>query len=379
MMEVGAKYRIVASICALVAAISAFGRWQLDRVGASSNRLNVGLSQPTVAKIPPTPKLPAPSFLKYSAMTLPEFDGIDLADNGALLTVSVDPTNQNRTYSFFGPDQNRKTLSPVKAETRYSMSQSGRLFEFLTSPPIFGFPRRAGYRVTMSDLAYGSTSLMWTNRRLLNDGVMIGFQFGAKDETTIWLSKQGKPVRTILRTKDQPVIGEVDDKEMIWIWNVRRQGTQLKHQLHRVNQTTTTEITLPAIAGSPKVITTTRDVSMLTVHTTDRESRNRVFRLQSGSWKETMPPPGSSSMIIQKITNDGLMFGGLQFDASTFIPAVWKDGVAYDLRRHPEWPIGGQESYVELANRQGDLIVTSVGLGGEADMVTTILRRLPSK
>jgi hypothetical protein len=81
-------------------------------------------------------------------------------------------------------------------------------------------------------------------------------------------------------------------------------------------------------------------------------------------------------MIIQKVTNEGLMFGGLQFDAETFVPAVWKDGVAYDLRRHPQWPIGGQESYVELANRRGDLIVTSLGLGGESDRTTTFLRRL---
>ncbi len=375
-MEVRAKYRIVASICACVAAISAFGRWQLARTGAASTRLTFAQNQPTTVKFPPAPKLPAPNFLRYSALTVPDINGIDLADNGAALTVSVDPDSQKRTYIFLGPDQTRKTFSPVKAETRYAMSQSGRLFEFLTGPATFGFPRRAGYRVEVSDLAYGSTSLMGTNRRLLNDGLMIGYQFGANNETTIWLSKQGKRLKPILRSKDQPVIGEVDDKELIWIWNIQRDGRQLKHLLHRVNQATTTEITLPAIAGSPKVITTTRDISILTVRTTDRETRNRAFRLQNGTWKEIMPPRGSSSMIIQKVTNDGLMFGGLQFDASTFIPAVWKDGVAYDLRRHPEWPIGGQESYIELANRRGDLIVTSLGLGGESDRTTTFLRRL---
>jgi hypothetical protein len=231
----------------------------------------------------------------------------------------------------------------------------------------------------MSDLAYGSTSLMGTNRRLLNDGLIIGFKLGEKNETTIWLSKHGKPLRTILRSNEQPFIGEVDDKEMIWIWSVQQKGRNLKYKLRKVNQTTNTEVALPAIAGSPKVITTTRDISTLTVRTTDRETRNRAFRLKNGTWKEIMPPRGSSSMIIQKVTNDGLMFGGLQFDAETFVPAVWKDGVAYDLRRHPQWPIGGQESYVELANRRGDLIVTSLGLGGESDRTTTFLRRLPGE
>ena len=375
-MEVRAKYRVVASICACVAAISAFGRWQLARTGAASTLMTVAQNQPTTVKFPPAPKLPAPNFLRYSALTVPDINGIDLADNGAALTVSVDPDSQKRTYIFLGPDQTRKTFSPVKVETRYAMSQSGRLFEFLTGPTTFGFPRRTGYRVEMSDLAYGSTSLMGTNRRLLNDGLIIGFKFGEKNETTIWLSKQGKPLRTILRSNEQPFIGEVDDKEIIWIWSVQQKGRNLKYKLRKVNQTTNTEVALPAIAGSPKVITTTRAISTLTVRTTDRETRNRAFRLKNGTWKEIMPPRGSSSMIIQKVTNDGLMFGGVQFDAETFVPAVWKDGVAYDLRRHPQWPIGGQESYVELANRRGDLIVTSLGLGGESDRTTTFLRRL---
>jgi hypothetical protein len=375
-MEVRAKYRVVASICACVAAISAFGRWQLARTGAASTLMTVAQNQPTTVKFPPAPKLPAPNFLRYSALTVPDINGIDLADNGAALTVSVVPDSQKRTYIFLGPDKTRKTFSPVKVETRYAMSQSGRLFEFLTGPTTFGFPRRTGYRVEMSDLAYGSTSLMGTNRRLLNDGLIIGFKLGEKNETTIWLSKHGKPLRTILRSNEQPFIGEVDDKEMIWIWSVQQKGRNLKYKLRKVNQTTNTEVALPAIAGSPKVITTTRDISTLTVRTTDRETRNRAFRLQNGTWKEIMPPRGSSSMIIQKVTNDGLMFGGLQFDAETFVPAVWKDGVAYDLRRHPQWPIGGQESYVELANRRGDLIVTSLGLGGESDRTTTFLRRL---
>jgi hypothetical protein len=84
-------------------------------------------------------------------------------------------------------------------------------------------------------------------------------------------------------------------------------------------------------------------------------------------------------MIIQRITDDGLMFGGLQSHETNFVPAVWKDGVAYDLRRHPDWPLGGDRSYIQAVNRRGDLVIGSLAGGTASDESCTMLRRLVSK
>jgi hypothetical protein len=184
---------------------------------------------------------------------------------------------------------------------------------------------------------------------------------------------------TFFETVNQFSLAEIDDDENIWIWEDLSRGQHKEIAIHAGSQTGATRVELPQFTGFPKYFTTTNRRSYLTIRTPNPEPRHRAYEFANGQWKELLPPQGFHSIFIQRVTEDGLMFGCLQADTLNLVPTVWKDGVAYDLRRHPLWPIGGERSYIEMVNRKGDLIASSLEPNGGYTLDSTLLRRSVAK
>jgi hypothetical protein len=378
-MEAGVKYRTIASICAVIATISALGRWQIGAVGAvPPPKANPATSTPAI-EIVPAPKLPAPTFLEFQTESLPTDGGLDLADNGAILLTTIRINTLERRYQYLSPTTKPLDVRVVDPTERYSLSQNGRLIKFRTSQLPLGTPRRTPFRLSLSDLVFRNSNILASARRFFADGATLSSDFADKNSVSVRILKDSKPIRTLYSSREQVGIAEVDDAETAWIWESRLAGKVTSYRIFKADRIKTQPIPFPPTKGTPKLITTTKGRTVFSVRVTEPNYQIKVYELVGGAWNELAPPPGFKSMIIQRITDDGLMFGGLQSHETNFVPAVWKDGVAYDLRRHPDWPLGGDRSYVQAVNRRGDLVIGSLAGGTASDESCTMLRRLVSK
>ena len=377
-MEVAAKYRAIAFTCLLIASISALGRWNLASIRPTIPPKPVLTSGVPSRPRPEPAKLPSPSFLKFAPQTVSWGGSLDLADDGSILQSEADPHTGARTYSFI-PNGGRLTkLESKDALTQYALSQRGRLFRFSGNPARLGFGRRATARLTMADLMAQNSGPFGAARRFLNDGSRVNYDFKGT-LTEISVLKEGLAPSKIYASENQVLVGQIDEKDELWIWEVRTASTSPTFRLTKGRGRNEIDVSLPASKGVPKVVTSTNGTCVLTVCDRGNSAANRAFRLVGKSWQEILPPPGFTGVIIQKITFDGLMFGALQIESVDLIPAVWKDGVAYDLRRHPQWPLGGQYTFAEIINRRGDLVASSIGSGDASDRNSVLMRRLPAK
>lgn len=379
-MEAIVKYRVFASCCLLVAALSALGRWQLLSVRSQAEAAPKpdSKTEAQTFRYAEPPKLPSPDFLRFTAVPMKSTGGIDLADNGAVLAVFPEQNLVSRTYQYFSPEGKTQQLLPSADTERYALSQQGRLLKFQVNASGFRGTRRGGFRMPLELLFTSNLSVFDSPRRFLENGSSIGFRSGESKENSLLILKEGGATQTIFKSKEFFTVAEVDDNEQIWVWEAIVKGRDRELLLHRLKGAQRGLATLPKIDGTPKLVTTTKQASVVTYRTRGNDPRHRAFRQTSNGWKEILAPKGFHSALVQRVTNDGLMFGVLESDGTHMVPVVWKDGTAYDLRRHPLWPLGGYESYIEIANRRGDLIVTSLGPGGPADLTTLLLRRSTS-
>ena len=379
MMEVAAKYRAIACLCLIIGALSALGRWQLE--SAPLPPQNAPETQPlsgTNRSLTP-PKLAAPDFLRFETVPLDPYGNVELADNGSVLTVEVNPETQKRIFRYLPSEGSIKEYRSDNSTRRYALSRGGRLFQFESNPMGFGASRRGDFRVSLDQLLTTTANLMGTPKRFLDNGLSINYRMSQHDGTSLQLVRQGQPPKTVFQSYNQFGIAEIDDLGRIWIWEVKAEGRKRSYFLNFLDKDIVKSIPLPSVQGTPKLVTSNKETTIITVRADLPSPHHRAFRRVAGNWEEIFPPTGFESVLVQKVTNDGLMFGALQTDTTNFVPVVWKDGVAYDLRRHAKWPLGGVRSFVELASRRGDVISTSVGTLGETDMSTTLLRRLPAK
>lgn len=207
---------------------------------------------------------------------------------------------------------------------------------------------------------------------------MVSYEYSAKTNS-INIVREGKPTKTVLQSQNQLLLGQVDDRDELWTWEVRNSARKPEFHLFRGQNVEEVDIAAVGKIGVPKLVTTTNGASVLTVCTKSSTAVNRAFRSEKGAWKEILPPPGFDGVMIQKISEDGLMFGALQIGSVDLVPTVWRDGIPYDLRRHPQWPLGGHFSFAELVNRRGDIIATSLVTGDDRERTSTLLTRLPAK
>ena len=379
-MEAPAKFRAISSICGLVIAMSVLAKWQLSTISQAKPNAPETVPNQVFKRVDtPPPKLPAPTFLKFTTVSLPVDGGADLADDGSILLLSFNFDTQTRTIRYAQPNGHFRVLPLADSSIRYSLSQSGRLFKFSIGNVPVGFPRRSGFRQTFADLAYFNYGMLGTPRRFLNNGAALSYEFDTNKVSKIYLYKPPAPKSLIKMSLDQLGIAEIDDQEGIWLYEIYSEDKEMRYRIHRSTPMSTTEYPVPNIIATPKLITTTKNQTVLTMRQRDPTPHHRAFRYTNEMWQEIFPPEGYGSVLIQRITKDGLMFGALQADDTIFVPVVWKDGKAYDLRRHPNWPVGGNQSYIQCVNRRGDLIVATTNGNGDLDESSTLLRRSGAK
>ncbi len=377
LMEDGSKYRAIASVCAVVAAISVLGRWQLSGISHRQPEklpllVTEGLSKPVE-----TPRLPAPNFLKFETTPMPIEGGLDITDDGSVLTVTTKPDSTARFYRYTPPKGAPLDMPTDDSGVRYALTQNGRLIKFKTTQIPFGFSRRTGARLGIYDLMMNNSWVLSPSRRFLRNRDMIRYEYGENNRTFLRIVRDGKAVRTAFESTEQTGLMELDDAESLWIWESKRNQRTNDYRLFRADPTRVVELGLPRVKATPKLLTSTKGRAILTMNTTDPDQHHISFELRNGRWQPLPPPPGFKSIIIQKVTEDGLMFGALQSHGTNFVPVVWKDGEAYDLRRHPSWPVGGDRSFIQNLNRRGDLIVSTTS--ADAAETCTLLRRSATK
>ena len=294
---------------------------------------------------------------KISRNNLSKLPLFDTNDRGDMLFLLSPPSAKYREYLHV---YNGKSVRSGRlGETvRLMLTPNGSLIKRFDFISPFGAGRSGSL-----NYGWGYNEYRFF-KRFTDDGSLIFIESKIRKKiltTTLVKQKQGEPAKVFFTSHFQMGINEIDDSGSIWVREMADSRLRNHDRLLKFSGGQMTDVPFPPGYTTVERVAAYGSTVTATFGTVANNEPVRAFMQTPKGWKELPLPAGGTFAFVQKVFDNGLVLGFVTDEnRDNMTQVVWKGDSVALLNKQPGWPRVGQLSFVNRANRKGDIYVRSV-------------------